>query len=337
MGTDPDGWITSYQYAWYSGPIPGGDLDTLLAWQATEAVEDTFEVMADTCCLGTGDGSFHGYTFFVRAIDNDGAADPSPAFRSFTATTTLPEAEIIFPELDPGQRDVFLPACVTVGWSGTDIDGEVVEYRYARKRYKEFPEGEPPDQADPTKWSPWSAATSYTVQLDQQDPENPWCIYVQAKDNAGAIETEFEDGRNYIRIFIDPAMKNLPNISVSCYIGACIGPPGTLVGTRSTQADTTLMDVPLTVSSDDEVHFRIAFSPGQYSSKVEKVQFLVDDPFEPVNWLDATKDENWCYPKGEAGMPVGLGTKTIYVWVKDDHCEFGSTRRAHIMVEGVAP
>jgi hypothetical protein len=336
-GTDPDGYITSYEYAWYSGPVPDEDLDTLLAWEGTEAVEDTFEVMADTCCVTGGDGSFHGYTFFVRAIDDDGAVDPTPAARSFTATTTPPRATIIFPERDPGQRDVFLPSCVTVVWSGADDDGEAAEFRYARKRYNDWPEAEPPYQDDPTQWSPWSTATACTIQLDQRDPENPWCFYVQAKDNAGAIETEFEGGRNFIRTFIDPAKRNLPDISISCFTGACIGPPGTTVGTRSTFSDTTLMDVPFTVDMNEEIIFRVSFSPGKYASRVEKIQYVEDDPSEPASWMDATKTDSWCYPKGEEGLTVGLGYKTIYVWVKDDYCEFGSTRRAHITIEGILP
>jgi hypothetical protein len=337
MGTDTDGWITSYQYAWYSGPAPDGDLDTLLAWEATDAVEDTFEVMADTCCLSTEGGGFHGYTFFVRAVDNDGAMDPTPAHRSFTATTTPPEAKIVFPELAEDQRNIYVQPCVTIRWAGTDDDGQATEFRYAKKLYNELPEGEPPDQADPTKWSPWSTATTTTFQISQRDSADTCCFYVQAKDNAGGIQTDFTAGKNYIHVLIDSTRKNLPDISVSCYTGACIGPPGTQLGlTRSTLGDTTMMDQPIIVSMDEEIHFRVAFSPGQYASKVEKIQFLVDDPLEPVSWMDATRDENWCYPKGEEGMPVGLGIRTIYVWVRDDHCEFGSTRRAHITVEGVS-
>jgi len=220
---------------------------------------------------------------------------------------------------------------VTFYWSGTDQDGEVVEYRWGLKRYEDPPAHEPPPPWDPSRWSPWTRATRCTLELDQIDPENPWSFYVQCKDNAGAVEEVFEDGRNHILVYIDRNKVNYPSITICCRHGTCYG-SGKTIACRST-SDTTKMDIPVTLSIGDSVCFVASFTHGPYATKVTKIQFQVNDPLPSIYWHDASDSTYRCYPPGSVFV-VPEGITTIYVWVKDDYCRYGSVRRAYIKVEG---
>lgn len=331
-GTDPDGNVVGFDIAWRGGSDSTAYLDSLLTWETTQATGDTFDLLADSCCA---DGiRYHGYTFFVRAIDNDGEVDPTPAHVAFTAITTAPRSHIIYPHIEGGQRDVFLSPCVTIRWEGLDPDGEVVAYRYARKLYYDWPEGEPPPDWD-TRWSEWITDTQVTIRLERLGDDNPWSFYVQARDNAGATETNFEDGRNHIRIFIDPTEVNLPQIEICCYKGLPTDPLTNPIACRSTSGDTTLMQVPVSVAIGDTIHFRVELAPGRYATRVTDLQFQINDPEIPTAWLDASDPDNLIYPRNSAYIVTQPVINTIYVWVKDDYCESGSTRSAHIRIQGV--
>ncbi|MBN2565438.1 MAG: hypothetical protein JXB46_06975, partial [Candidatus Eisenbacteria bacterium] len=65
------------------------------------------------------------YTFSVKAIDNDGEEDPTPAVVRFSSRNTSPETEIVH-----GPGDVTGPM-VCIDWRGWDYDGVVVGYGYA--------------------------------------------------------------------------------------------------------------------------------------------------------------------------------------------------------------
>jgi hypothetical protein len=96
------------------------------------------------------------------------------------------------------------------------------------------------------------------------------------------------------------------------------------------------MDVPYPVDSEEVLCFRVSFEAGDYADEVTHLQFMLDDSSEPTHWLDAKVPDNWGYPRDTIGLPApGPGsTMTMYIWVKDDYCEYGSTRQAHIMVQG---
>jgi hypothetical protein len=333
-GTDADGVVNSFEIAWHDGMTYSGSLDEL-DWEPTAAFESTFTVSADTCPAPATPGPCHtGHTFFVRAVDNDGAKDPTPAYVGFDATTSRPRSRITYPPRPGGEFFVTLPTCVKIGWEADDPDGEAVAYRYARKKLSDPPPGPPPE--GDTRWSPWGADKQVIVTLAETDPDDPWSFYVQAKDNAGAIENSFEDGRNHITIYVDPSLDSRPSISICCVRGACgeIGRPS--VGCRSTP-DTTFMDVPLSVHIGDTLSFLASASPGQYAKKVERIAFAVNDPTEPGSWKDYTKAANLCYPGNGEIFIAPPNINTIYVWVRDDYCEYGSVRRAYVKIEGHLP
>jgi len=327
-GEDPDGRVVAYEIAWHDGISYTGMLDSL-AWDRVTVTDSTFVVSADTCPdVGTSCEGSH--TFFVRAVDDNGGKDPTPAYVSFTATTIIPHARIIYPPRQPEDIAVTSPTCVKVGWDGTDSDGHVVAYRYAWKPYEELPTHQPPPQRD-HRWSPWTSATEVVTTLLPLGDNNPWSFYVQARDDAGAIENVFQDKRNHILIYIDDTLESKAFVSICASRGSCSG-SGASVGCRSTYTP-SLMEVPVNVDVGDTLCFRASFLPGHYAKKVTDIAFMVNDPSEPVTWKDATVEANRTYPPNGTHI-VAADMNYIYVWIRDDYCEYGSTAMAYIIING---
>jgi hypothetical protein len=210
-----------------------------------------------------------------------------------------------------------------------------VEFRVGRKRYSDPPEGQPPAFDDPSRWGAWSTDREVVVwPLAPLPGGDGWSFYIQARDNAGAVETDFGSPRNHIRIFVQEEWKNLPNVQISCYGGPCFLKGGPLIATRSTYGDTTMWDVPVVVDVGDTVCFRTTFSPGVLATRIEEIAFLLNDPGIPTSWRDASEEENWDYPIPPSVHIVSPGLNYVYVWVRDDYCLYGSPRRAYMLIEG---
>lgn len=327
-GEDPDGRVVAYEVAWHDGMTYTGTLDSLV-WGRVTVEDSTFVVSADSC-PAEGNTCSGNHTFFVRAIDDNGGKDPTPATVSFHTTTTIPHAVVNYPPRDPADISVTLPTCVKIGWTGSDQDGHVVQYRYVFKPYEELPTHQPPPQWD-HRWSPWSSATEVVTSLMPLGSDNPWSFYVQARDDAGATETVFQDKRNHILIYIDENLDSHPSVSICANHGAC-NAGGVSLGCRST-ANPSQMEVPINVNIGDTLCFRASFAPGSFATKVASIAFAVNDPGEPASWSDATVTANAVYPPG--GVYIATANLNyVYVWVKDDYCEYGSTAMAYIIVNG---
>jgi hypothetical protein len=112
FGWDPDGEVTHFLTMWDS-----------LGWEYTVATESLFVVSTDDTAGGT-DQSYGYHTFSVKAVDNDGDEDPTPASVSFTAENIFPDTEIL-----EGPGDISWPF-VTFEWEGSDPDGEIAGFGY---------------------------------------------------------------------------------------------------------------------------------------------------------------------------------------------------------------
>ncbi len=325
-GTDPDGRVEAFDIAWHRGVISCGDLDSVLEWDRTTYRESTFAVTADICpeqgiCHETN-------TFCVRAVDNEGAIDPEPAFVSFTATTILPRTKIIYPKRAEGQLWINLPGCLTFRWEGTDEDGEVVEYRHGAKGYYEWPgEGQPPPQDSKSMWSAWTTDTEATIYLSTQG--SPWSIYVQSKDNAGAVETYFGGTKNHMVVEVQDE-DNVPSVEVCAYRGPCSG-ERTLLDCSSTDDS---LSTAIDVAVGDTLCFESSFERGPYAEVLTHIAYLINDSGIPGAWKDAGVNSNKFFPPSGQTYTARSGITTIYVRVKDDYCEFGSTNTAIIMIRG---
>jgi len=143
-GNDPDGRVKGFQWKMSSnGPdgisvmdtltVDPASGDTLNPWRFTTSTDSTFIVTADSSGF---DGDeilperlqrfFQPHTLFVRAVDEDGGVDPTPAMVTFTATTLAPTVRLFTPSsLGSGYSAARrLPPTFIMGWTGSDPDFE---------------------------------------------------------------------------------------------------------------------------------------------------------------------------------------------------------------------
>ncbi len=112
FGWDPDGEVTHFMTMWDS-----------LEWVYTVATDSVFVVSTDDTAGGPNQ-SYGYHTFSVKAVDNRGDEDPTPASVSFTAENVFPDTEIL-----SGPTSIGEPF-VTFEWEGSDTDGEIAGFGY---------------------------------------------------------------------------------------------------------------------------------------------------------------------------------------------------------------
>lgn len=116
FGWDPDGEVTHFLARWDS-----------LDWFATVETESTF-VVETRPDRRDSLHSYRSHTFDIKAVDNDGAEDPTPESVTFTAANAHPDTEIL--SGPSGVTGMF----AEFEWIGSDSDGEVVGYGYRLSR-----------------------------------------------------------------------------------------------------------------------------------------------------------------------------------------------------------
>ncbi len=257
-GFDPDGDVESYQYIitndWETGSliIDENISATLeeLGYEWTDSIystDSTFVVEASQFpdsanpeeweyFYGDAVGRFlffGQHTFFLRAVDEFGEPDPTPAHRSFTATTIAPSVSINHPS-DTGTPGGWeqLPPDIFFTWLGNDSvggGGQIIEPDSTRVTI--FTSGEYgigpdvrvgsildiPDSAW-SRWRGWNEPIDSILQISGKNaliqdltpvgPQDPglYLFMVQAKDEAGALTSHFQDGKNLKRLRITDSL-----------------------------------------------------------------------------------------------------------------------------------
>ncbi len=224
------------------------DLESL-DWGMTVSSGSTFVILADSCCLDSTDKPSPGAEYaaeiwgiLVRAVDNEGAIDPTPARVFFTATNVIPTVKVLLPPRVVGYIQS-VPPHPYIEWEGDDADGEAsaLMYKYIiipndslGSRFPKLPpldyEGHgPPDDphgAPPIgRWSEWVPSDcTYVKGVDlspfihtAERPGDTINVYVTVKDEAGAYLPEklfgsYNDWRNLIRFKIIRAGGGVPII-----------------------------------------------------------------------------------------------------------------------------
>ncbi|MBT4291657.1 hypothetical protein HOD41_03125 [bacterium] len=233
-GLDPDGEIVGYHWKIANNGIDGlGVLDTLTLdpatgdtlnpWFYTEATDTTFIVLArelgfegDSWLPENEQRFYEHHSLFIRAEDNDGGLDPTPAHVTFTATTLAPSITLTSPSTWAGQEySVSSPTTVSLQWTGVDPDFELgvpIRVRYLNKRAID-PDGNYVTTSygfyqnvdflvdfNDSLWSDWvrygddpedRIYTKSDIQITDDEGERiSYLFALQAQDTAGAVSQD---------------------------------------------------------------------------------------------------------------------------------------------------
>jgi hypothetical protein len=118
FGTDPDGEVVAYEFKWIYEPgrAPAGYDSSL--WFRTGRSDSTFVVF-------TPDGAAMP-TFVIRAVDDEGAPDPSPARQAFRFRNEAPRVDLVGSPVLPATT---FPVA-TIRWTASDPDGDIANAHY---------------------------------------------------------------------------------------------------------------------------------------------------------------------------------------------------------------
>jgi len=229
-GWDPDGTIAFYEYAIADNEsgvfIPSDTVSTPgdLKWSRVDGHDSLFTFTADqlpdsSSLDDPGPFTFErSHTFFIRAVDGEGARSRLPAYRSFTATTLSPTVFITGPP-PSGLNPVEIPPIATFYWEATDPDGagaqepdSVRHMLLSLERFNSAPDRwaagleyiqQNPDADEWSKWK-WYQAPDDSGQFWTTSPLNMGSYYfaVQAMDEAGAVTPVFDLATNLRRILV---------------------------------------------------------------------------------------------------------------------------------------
>lgn len=219
-GSDPDGKLKGYEWKVSDNGLDGiSPRDTLTVdpltgavlhpWRFTTATDSVFILLADQPGFPgdpeTDPRSFRSHSLFIRAVDEDGAKDPSPAYISFTSTTLVPTCQVDYKNLTSSKDPKKVPPTVNIGWVGEDPDfdlktptkvrylwkkaldsaGEFVTTRYAYENTPGLISFDDPDWSD---WRPYSADIGKRkVKFRNQENRAYYFFAVQVQDTAGAV------------------------------------------------------------------------------------------------------------------------------------------------------
>lgn len=250
-GADIDGTPAYYEYFVRSYPRSVVRIDQITlqpppvddpGWRRVNAPSVDLVVAADTLRADPrgdiGDGEFdRWHTFYVRAVDNEGAVDATPEFRTFFAYTQAPVLKLNAPALRAQMAT--LPRTFVMHWDGLDPIGgpndpqDPLEARWALLPVTLDGTGQPigfpatlydlPESA----WSPWFAwanadSSGREKALRDVVPEgaqaSDFVFAVQGRDDGGAVTPKFDDAapqaNNYAVLRVDGSLRLGPSITV---------------------------------------------------------------------------------------------------------------------------
>lgn len=131
-GEDPDGYVAGFLWSWDDSSVSAFRFTTKTDSIFNLTVNDSSQLVGGTS--QTQPSTVRAHTFFIRAVDNLGKADPTLAVfnrRIYNATTVKPTVRFIgaIPS-GTGQDTLRDGEPFKVCWTGSDADGYVAYYRY---------------------------------------------------------------------------------------------------------------------------------------------------------------------------------------------------------------
>jgi hypothetical protein len=257
------------------------------------------------------------HTFFIRAVDEEGARSPEPAYRSFTASTLSPTVFISKPP-PSGLNASPISPITTFLWQASDPDGA----------------GGRPQEPDSVRWiiiktdrfgGDWDATLDYIRQNPGADEWSDWRFYgapgdsgkfwttppldrgsfyfaIQAMDEAGAVTPVFDHGTNLRRVYT--GRDGTPILTVyNPYMGT--------VRTASRATPPTILDLP----SGLEITFEFSATAEFYGGEIVGYRCS-------WNLIDPDDDDEWTPFIGETAIcssgPFFFGTHSVFIEVIDN-------------------
>ncbi len=223
-GSDLDGSVAHFEYsiADNNGAFDPADTTGADKWTRTGKAGGTFVFSADQLADTTADGlveEFHrSHTFFVRAVDDDGAPSARAAHRSFTARTLSPSVEVVVPPR-AGLTPVTVGSIFTVRFVADDYiddlstrqDPEAVSWivePVARhgNRWEEtiaYIRALPVDAPEWGQWEPYEVNDEEEMVWISPPTEPGYHVFaIRARDEAGAITPVFDEALNLRRLVV---------------------------------------------------------------------------------------------------------------------------------------
>jgi hypothetical protein len=340
VGFDSDGEVEGYYWKVSNNGTDGiSPRDTLTEdpltgalinpWHFTTRTDTSLLLLADQPGFPGDDPadprSYRTHSVFIRAVDDQGAVDPSPAYLTFNSTTVVPTVRVVFPRLHDIARNV--PATVNLAWEGSDPDFEggiptQVRYLWRSAQYDTNSAGEPKyirtkfeynlhraevlDFDDPA-WSPWR---SFGLTEDERYvtfshlPDREYFLFaVQVRDTAGAVSL----GMGYQR-----EVANVRVVKNSFFPDVTLTEPN--LGTADFAEEYS------EIESNQPVNFSWTASAADYNGVIVSYRHGWDllDPDDP-------HDLGWSVPPGlssqnyfAAETAFYEGFHTFYLRVEDD-------------------
>jgi len=270
-GSDPDGRVEGYQWKISSNSSDGISVadtltfdpatgDTLNPWHYTTSTDSVFFVEADSSNFIDDydlpedlQRFYQPHTMFIRAVDDKGAVDPTPAMITFTSTTLAPTVSMTAPPSFVGvatdSRPV--PPSFQVQWAGSDPDfielGVPTKIRYmlkdalfvnafgqeqyltTRTEYRIF--GDTLITFSDPNWSDWvpyaldpeDRIETFTVnKTDDLGRLKHYFFAIQAQDTAGAVSLDRDYGSTVKNFFVNDTTSPLLRVRER-YLGTSQG------------------------------------------------------------------------------------------------------------------
>jgi hypothetical protein len=252
-----------------------------------------------------GDGTFdRWHTFWVRAVDNEGGADQSPASRTFRAFTKAPEMRLLSP-VEIGQVPL-LPVSFVMNWFGADDIGNTGDFqdpkevRWTLQQVQldgnDVPVGFPDIlfDLDENEWSPWfawNAADStgqeavFLDRLPQGAVDTPFLFAVQGRDDAGAVTPQFDldtpEQNNAAVFLLTNSIPVGPSLTVHASIDTLMVGEWDFVGSSATMQTAMVTGGAVSVSWDVMETSHYGANPGEY-----RYGWNISDPDNDDLWSE---------------------------------------------------
>jgi hypothetical protein len=292
-GEDPDGEVIGYYFAW----------EDTSQWHWTTGTDSTFAVSADSCVPSSDSWSHYAklHTFWIKAVDDEGAHDPSPAHRTFTAETVAPLTTITRGPCDRNHCSA-TGSNILFEWTGFDPDEGTIDSFY----YKINPGGLL-HTVDST-WARVGADCTYVIYsgvarlFPVTGRYNSFAVV--AKDNAGAMEQVLVSGQNWC--CYDPVLIPSAKITIE----------GGVLGTRKNRVSggPYHMGRVAEVFRGVEISFQWEADASEYGAEIAGYRYAVEDTTAWSSWyVDSTRYP----PEGGTFLPE-LGNHVLYVQSMDE-------------------